>query len=197
MNVLIACHCKKQKLKITKFPLEGNVLHPRIYKKYGIQKLDYVNIEGCEKGRQQYVDWESIPSSSVDRIWLMNCPIYCLQLRFKRIVEGVSTFNKEEQQFQDDMFQEGWRILKPGGKIVVPSTNIDKKYEMMRFGFLVAQKPNPWLLSVKNIKDTEFQIDSPTHDFDEDDYHIFIEKPQKRKTRKHLKSKSIKNKHIQ
>jgi ubiquinone/menaquinone biosynthesis C-methylase UbiE len=132
MNILVACHCKKQKLKITKFPLEGNILNQRIYKKYGIQKLDYVNIEGC------------------------------------------------------DLFQEGWRILKPGGKIVVPSTNIDKKYEMMRFGYLVAQKPNPWLLSVKNIKDTEFQIDSPTHDFEESDYHIFIEKPResKRYTRK-------------
>ena len=179
MNVLIGCHCKKQKLRIDKYPDHGHVLHKRIFHKYGIKDIKYMNIEGCVEERDQYVNWESIPSQSVDRIWLMNCPIYCPKMRFERILDGRLKFRGEEMRLFGELFTEGWRILRPGGKIVIPGLNMDRKYEVMHFAYMIAEEAHPWKLSIKDIKDTEFHIDSPDHEIHESDYHIYYEKPTK------------------
>ena len=188
MNILIGCHCTQQKLRIWHYPDETNILHRRIYQKYGIKDVKYMNIAGCEKGPNQYVDWTAIPSHSVDRIWLMNCPIYCPKIRFERILEGRLKFTNEEKRLFGELFSEGWRILRPGGKIMIPGLNQERTYEFMHFAYMVAKEEHPWRLSIRNIRDVEFHIDSPTHIIDEDNYHIYYEKPgTTRYTRKRTK----------
>jgi SAM-dependent methyltransferase len=184
MDVLVACHCHKQKLKITQFPNEGNILNKRVFAKYGIQSLKYMEINGCEEGFKQYIDWKAIPNERFDRIWLMNCPVYMHKSRFQRIIEGTSTITGEHANILNDLFNEGWRILKPGGKIVIPNGDEKREYAFMRFAYMFANEQNPWKLSVKNIKDTEFHIDNPEHVIDEDEYHIYLEKPKKVKERR-------------
>ena len=183
MNVLIGCHCKKQKLHIWHYPDEENVIHRRIYHKYGIKNIKYVDIEGCEESATQYTNWTSIPSNSIDRIWLMNCPIYCPKIRFERILEGRLHFTKEEIRLFGDLFNEGWRILRPGGKIMIPGmNNAERKYEFMHFAQIIADEKHPWKLSIENIKNAEFHIDSPTHKIYDQDYQIYYEKSGKRKS---------------
>jgi hypothetical protein len=188
MDVLVACHCANQTLAIAQFPDKQHVLNKRIYAKYGIRSLAYMEIQNCTKGRMQYVDWKSIPSNSIDRIWLQNCPLYSPKIRFLRILDGKGKLTKEEQQLLQDLFTEGWRLLRKGGTIVIPgSMSEERAYAFSRFAYLIGVDPHPWKLSIQSIKDAEFHIDDPAHEIDDQEYHIMWEKPGRRYTRKQRK----------
>ena len=189
MNILIGCHCKQQKLMVQRYPERGNILHKRIFQKYGLNSVRYVNIEGCAEGRDQFVEWTSIPSQSIDRIWLMNCPIYCPKIRFQRILEGKLKFTMEEKRLFGELFTEGWRILRPGGKIMIPGVLANRSDEYMHFAYMVANEPNPWKLSIQNVGDAEFHIDDPEHKLQETEYHIYYEKPATKKQKKTRKTR--------
>ena len=138
----------------------------------------------------QYVDWKAIPSNSIDRIWLQNCPLYSPKIRFLRILDGKSQHTKEEQQLFQDLFTEGWRILRKGGKIIIPgSMSEERAYAFSRFAYLIGVDPHPWKLSIQSIRDAEFHIDDPAHDIDDQEYHVYWEKPYppRRHTRKQRK----------
>ena len=186
MNILIGCHCKQQKLMIQRYPERGNILHKRIFQKYGIGSVQYVNIEGCAEGRDQFVNWTSIPSQSIDRIWLMNCPIYCPKIRFQRMLEGKLKYTAEENRLFGELFTEGWRILRPGGKIMIPGIHGNRDFDYMHFAYKIANEVHPWKLSIQTVGDAEFHIDDPSHELYETDHHISYEKPRKqqRRTRK-------------
>jgi hypothetical protein len=114
VDVLAACYCKKT----NKFPLID------IAEKNKINKINTLD-PFCEKGIQDNLDdsFHSFEDNSYDYIYSTFCPIYAELQNRNNIKKMLETKNSLKNSIWDLFFTEGFRILRPGGSILIPIPN--------------------------------------------------------------------------
>ena len=102
MDLLIACHCERlHRPLVTKIPSGQEIpidLDPNV------RSIEYVDVSCPEK------TWDMIQSTSKDIIWTMHCPLYA----------GIYWSDHENSGVLRAILQNSWRILKPGGILIIP-----------------------------------------------------------------------------
>ena len=110
-NILIVGHCKPgpesphdplyEKNGITCFPLQG---------------VDYLDImDSCPKQEGQYDNWSKVPRNSKDILYPWNCPLYLG-------ISGAYPLFQDGKKMWENLLVDGYEILRPGGKIIIPTT---------------------------------------------------------------------------
>lgn len=117
-NILVACHCK------TRFK-SRNDPNSTMHRTPGYKEKDkdmipipddveYIDINPeCPSNEKQYKQWSDVPKNSKDFIYTINCSLYRLLLNFEKRLA-------EEHSLILNLLNDGWDILRPGGKIIIP-----------------------------------------------------------------------------
>lgn len=108
---LAACHCKTSHPELFLYMSNGTKLS---FRSDELQdKIEYVEDE-CEDALR----WKDIKPNSKDYIWPIYCPIY-------GTIKRLSPKQLKKDDALQNLLEDGWNILKPGGKIVVLKGNDD------------------------------------------------------------------------
>ena len=125
-NILIACHCKHKIPEDVGNPM-GELHDALLYKELGKpvtavpEDIDYIDINPrCPSDPRQYKDWSLVPENSKDYIYTINCTLYMLLNNYTIKRKKGSG---EEATLLKNLIINGWKILRPGGSIIIP---IDK-----------------------------------------------------------------------
>lgn len=118
MDILISCHCEEAQDPIYIFDASGafrpiSTLTKDELREVNIASYRFLDIE-CAASDRQYTSWTSVPTNSKDIIYMMNCPLYN-QLR-----DTVPSITQSARAIWTDIMTDAWRILRPGGKILIP-----------------------------------------------------------------------------
>lgn len=178
MDILVACHNEAEDGPLF-------VFYPPRFDTPVRFELDFVDPYTSNR------KWSDYGPESKTMIWTQHCPIYVP-------FSGVSNLFYHDSVFYN-LFDDGWKILKPGGTIVIP---LDDDFGLRRG--ISAQKAldnfksvlkglfakHPWESSVVRREEMPYIVASPL----QEDYNRFIvfKKPirmNKNKTRKTRKTR--------
>jgi len=208
-NILVTCHCKNNEFESFANPF--GVLHPSLFYKERDTKIepisedvDYLDIDpGCPAGDHQYKSWSDVPENSKDYIYTLNCPLYYVIRNYRLYKEKI---RGENLAMITNLVNDGWRILRPGGMIIIP---IDSEVPKFRDKSITGPEAikhqldnlqeaardfstNAWVVESKTINDIPFTIFIKDRS---DTYFLVLKKPtvggrkRARKTRKTRRSK--------
>jgi hypothetical protein len=110
-NILIVGHCKPG----------PESPHKRLYEKKGavcfpLNGVDYLDtMVKCPKQDGQFASWKEVPRNSKDILYPWNCPLYLG-------VVGAFPLFGEGSIMWENLLVDGHAILRPGGKIIIPTT---------------------------------------------------------------------------
>jgi hypothetical protein len=161
MNILITCHLPPGFNHKNVFQLNTNV-----YKKNKTRKVrnlkntvdTYFYLDTSfkvpENTKNFFSNWEDVPENSLDIIWGHNCPAFGPFLdeeyydRLKTKKEGGSFLDEYDGTFWHDIMKHGQRILKKGGKIVIPFPQtwigwISDTKQMIQIAHIINTETNP------------------------------------------------------
>lgn len=106
MDILVACHNEAEDPPLFKyFPPLFDTPVPLV--------ADYVDPYTSERG------WKDYAAESKDVIWEQYCPI---MYPFEKVADYYNYYPDHKSIFYN-LFDDGWKILKPGGRIVIPFPN--------------------------------------------------------------------------
>jgi len=173
MDVLVACHNEAEDGPLFLF-------YPPRFDTPVRSELDFVDPYTSNR------KWSDYGPESKTMIWTQYCPIYAPFSR--ESPNGYSVFI--------NLFDDGWKILKPGGTIVIPlghdflekGMSTEKALDNFKtFLKRLLAKKHPWESSVVRREDMPFIVSAP---FEDEVYNRFVvfKKPMEmnntRKTRK-------------
>ena len=191
IDIMFACHCKtpfthynskikqlvtsSKTLRVVRYRPKKLKLQllPKNYGILGFSSVDYVEINpSCQKQSGQYSDWRDIPDSSKDYIWSVYCHFgKCLYS------EGYDKIGVIESKMWNDFLNEGWRILKPRGSLVMPIHTIKPFYEINLRKILEKISKHKWTYKLIKSKDIGFSLESQTQNgFYSQEYLIILTK---------------------
>jgi hypothetical protein len=152
LKFAVVCHCDNPAGKLYQEGLHKPLyVHDPTSKFYSklLTSLDYKFIdrfEGCD-------DWKDINDDSIDSLWAYHCSIEPFfqwspdNEKFKKWFKNPA--NPEAKNVFTEIFTEGFRILKPGGQLVIPTdskTNLDNFINNINEN--IASLPH-WILPTK------------------------------------------------
>jgi hypothetical protein len=136
---LVACHCKNAHAETIFVSPDGGESPTTM------ARLEYIDT-GCRNDPETKSSWEQISSNSKDFIWTIGCPVYAIGNEFSTRVLL-------------QLLHHGARILKHGGKLVIPL--IDKpsfnKLEFMDSVSTLDTEKN-WSIEIKEIHDLGYKL---------------------------------------
>ena len=163
MDLAILCHCAK--------PIENR--HPPLYIQskplYIKNKIPFVNSTtfinpktGCSPDDTDTKEWREVPDNSIDIMWSRHCTI---QLIFNREIidenENGSTiiYHQSDPEFIfKDILNDGYRILRPNGKIYIPILEERSHNLEIVDPFMKTLTNNPWKTEIIKIEDSPILI---------------------------------------
>ena len=157
-NILVACHCKN-KLSDGKW----NDGHPSLLMKELGKPIkpissdtDFLDIDSaCPNDTNQYKDWSRVPDASKDFIYTINCSLYAILSYYhkvKKILVG------EGKGLLINLINDGWRILRPGGIIIIPTFKDNLLTELTNLKAAVNDlgPSNQWIITTKKSHEIPF-----------------------------------------
>jgi hypothetical protein len=133
---LAACHCKTSHSELFLYKKDETRLSFRSDELK--DKIEYVEDE-CEDALR----WKDIKPNSKDYIWSIYCPIYGL-------IKKQTPKKLEDGDALRNLLEDGWKILKTGGKLMIHIPN-DIPSETMKNSLIEWNKENgnnSWKLDV-------------------------------------------------
>ena len=134
-KIIVACHCSKE--------IDG--IHQQLYMYtqdgytrqtvedyFGSENVWYVDTDSrCNDFPRQYTTWADIPSQEFDIVYLSTCPMYH-DLHTWKNFQNDRDYESMKRTIWNDILEEGFRILKPSGVLLVPIESTDIRYNPLK-----------------------------------------------------------------
>jgi hypothetical protein len=192
-DILITCHCKTQREEFMHDPLyimtmnSGQAIGAGAsgtnvpVNQAGFKSVQYLDISpDCPPQEGQYHSWSCVPNESFDYIYAENCPIYMLLLVPKsKWLNGKGSDIQESKQIWKDILNEGYRILRQNGKLIIPFSEhpptvknilkkrfqvneVDDAFQFQQYKNYIEQENTKWQIEMGNRNTIGFTIGMKT-----------------------------------